>query len=96
MMHLSVRWQCKLLGIQRFTMYYKPAEPPDKQREYEETLMARIDYWHTEMPYLGTRKIVQQLQKEGHAVGRKLVRRLMAQMGDSCAVSQGKPVKTQL
>lgn len=43
--------------------------------------MARIDYWHTEMPYRGTRKMVRQLQKEGHAVGRKLVRRLMAQMG---------------
>ena len=43
--------------------------------------MARIDYWHTEMPYLGTCKMVRQLQKEGHVVGRKLVRRLMAQMG---------------
>lgn len=76
-----MRRQCELLGIQRSTVYYKPAEPSDGQREYEEALMARIDYWHTEMPYLGTRKMVRQLQKEGHAVGRKLVRRLMAQMG---------------
>lgn len=76
-----MRRQCELLGIQRSTVYYKQAEPSDEQREYEEALMARIDYWHTEMPYLGTRKMVRQLQKEGHAVGRKLVRRLMAQMG---------------
>ena len=78
---LSVRRQCELLGIQRSTVYYKPAEPSEEQREHEEALMARMDYWHTEMPYLGTRKMVQQLQNEGHAVGRKLVRRLMAQMG---------------
>lgn len=76
-----MRRQCALLGIQRSTVYYKPAEPSEEQREHEETLMARIDYWHTEMPYLGTRKMVQQLQKDGHAVGRKLVRRLMAKMG---------------
>lgn len=76
-----MRRQCELLGIQRSTVYYKPAEPSEEQREHEEALMARMDYWHTEMPYLGTRKMVQQLQNEGHAVGRKLVRRLMAQMG---------------
>ena len=76
-----MRRQCELLGIQRSTVYYKPTEPFDGQREYEEALMVRIDYWHTEMSYLGTRKMVRHLQKAGHAVGRKLVRRLMAQMG---------------
>lgn len=76
-----MRRQCELLGIQRSTVYYKPADPSDEQREHEETLMARIDYWHTEMPYLGTRKMVRQLREDGHTVGRKLVRRLMAQMG---------------
>ena len=76
-----MRRQCELLGIQRSTVYYKPVKPSAEQREYAECLMARIDYWHTEMPYLGTRKMVQQLQNEGHAVGRKLVRRLMAKMG---------------
>ena len=47
-----MRLQCELLGIQRSTVYYKPAEPSDRQRAYEEVLMARIDYQHTEMPYL--------------------------------------------
>lgn len=43
--------------------------------------MERIDYWHTTMPYLGTRKIAQKLQGEGYAVGRKLVRSYMQEMG---------------
>ena len=30
--------------------------------------MARIDYWHTRCPYLGIRKIVTKLQKEGFSI----------------------------
>ena len=41
--------------------------------------MARIDYWHTQMPGIGARKLVRQLKNEGFAVGRKLVRRLMGE-----------------
>ena len=43
--------------------------------------MARIDHWHTQMPGIGTRKLVRQLKNEGFSVGRKLVRRLMGEMG---------------
>ena len=43
--------------------------------------MARIDYWHTQMPGIGARKLVRQLKNEGFTVGRKLVRRLMGEMG---------------
>ena len=44
--------------------------------------MARIDYWRTKMPYLGSRKLAVQLQKEdGIDVTRKVIRRLMAIMG---------------
>ena len=44
--------------------------------------MARIDYWHTKMPYLGSRKLVVQLRNEdGIDITRKVVRRLMAVMG---------------
>ena len=44
--------------------------------------MARIDHWHTQMPGIGTRKLVKQLKNEGFSVGRKLVRRLMGEMGN--------------
>ena len=43
--------------------------------------MRRIDYWHTVMPYIGSRKIVVLLQKEGYPVGRKYVRGCMGEMG---------------
>ena len=42
--------------------------------------MARIDHWHTQMPGIGTRKLVRQLKNEGFSVSRKLVRRLMGEM----------------
>ena len=39
--------------------------------------MARLDYWHTQLPAIGSRKLVVKLREEGHPVGRKLVRRRM-------------------
>jgi len=43
--------------------------------------MARIDYWHTQMPAIGSRKIVVLLNQEGYHVGRKYVRNRMQEMG---------------
>ena len=43
--------------------------------------MDRLDYWHTTLPALGSRKLAAKLQSEGYNVGRKLVRRLMLEMG---------------
>ena len=44
-------------------------------------MMARIDFWHTQMPFIGTRKMVVQLGADGIQAGRKRIRRLMAEMG---------------
>jgi putative transposase len=41
--------------------------------------MARIDYWHTRMPAIGSRKIAVLLWKEGFDVGRKMIRNCMAE-----------------
>ena len=78
---MSVRRQCELLGLNRSTLYYKPSQPTEKQRQWKEHVMARIDYWHTMMPYLGTRRISRKLKDEGIEAGRKLVRSLMEEMG---------------
>ena len=43
--------------------------------------MGRIDYWHTTMPWMGTRKLAVKLREEGYPVGRKLVRSYMREMG---------------
>lgn len=78
---LSVRRQCELLGINHSPLYTKPAPPDEEKRLLREELMARLDYWHTILPTLGSRKLTVKLREEGHKVGRKLVRRLMREMG---------------
>lgn len=76
---LTVTRQCELLGINRTSFYYTPAEP-DRERENE--IKHRLDYWHTKMPYLGVRKLRKKLQeKDRISVGRKLIKRYMDEMG---------------
>lgn len=43
--------------------------------------MGRLDFYHTKFPSAGSRKLVVFLRQEGYEIGRKLVRRLMAEMG---------------
>ena len=73
--------QCELLHIQRPKVYYKPAERSVDEQLRQESIMTRIDYWHTQMPGIGTRKLARQLKNEGFPIGRKLARRLMGEMG---------------
>ena len=76
---LSVTRQCELLEINRTSFYYTPVAP-DRVRENE--IKNRLDYWHTKMPYLGVRKLRKKLQEQDHiAVGRKLIKRYMDEMG---------------
>lgn len=67
--------------MNRATLYYKPVTPDQEALDRLEKLMARIDYWHTELPCIGSRKLAKLLQDEGYSIGRKLVRRLMGEMG---------------
>ena len=76
-----MRRQCELLGVTRSTLYYEPVSEDEETRQRRETVMSRIDYWHTTMPFLGTWKIAAQLRGEGYAAGRKLVRSYMQEMG---------------
>lgn len=78
---LSVRRQCELLGVTRSMVYHAPKALDEDAMRQKETIMARIDYWHTVMPFLGTRKIAAKLREEGYAAGRKLVRGYMREMG---------------
>ena len=75
-----MRRQCELLGIRRGKLYRKPAVKSREAIERIEEIMVRIDRLHTEMPYIGSRRIAYMLRQEGFAVGRKLVRRLMCKM----------------
>jgi putative transposase len=85
---LTITRQCELLGIPRTGIYRKPAS---KGTEREERIKMRIDYWHTQMPYLGARRLRSKLKdddkelkrngKEPMKAGRKLIARYMKEMG---------------
>ena len=62
-------------------MYYEVKQLNEATVLLKEEIMSCIDYWHTTIPYIGTRKIVVQLKNEGYSVGRKLVRSYMQEMG---------------
>ena len=62
-------------------MYYEPKQPDKETLRLKEQIMARIDYWHTALPCMGTRKLAVKLRSEGYAVGRKLIRSYMQEMG---------------
>ena len=69
-----------MLGISRSSLYYETSKPSKEQLDLKETIMGRIDYWHTELPSMGSRKITKKLRDEGYIVGRKLVRSYMREM----------------
>jgi len=74
---ISVRRQCELLGLARSGLYYEP------QGESAENLalMRLIDEAYTRWPFYGVRKMTAWLQRKGHSVNVKRVRRLMRVMG---------------
>jgi len=82
---LSKTRQCELLGIEpknRTSIYYKPKERTEAEIEREELIKSRLDYWHTQHPYMGVRKLRAKLCNEDKiSVGRKLISRYMSEMG---------------
>jgi putative transposase len=81
---LSIRRQCELLSVSRSGWYYEP----DPVSDEELALMRRIDELHLRHPFLGSRKLSQQLRAEGRVVNRKRVQRLMQRMGLVALVPQ--------
>jgi putative transposase len=74
---LSVRRQCELLGVCRAGLYYQPAGETAANLE----LMRLIDRAYTDQPFYGSRRITAWLVRQGHAVNRKRVQRLLRLMG---------------
>ena len=74
---LSVRRQSELLGLSRSSVYYTPRGASAEDM----ALMRRLDELYLEHPFYGSRQMVRHLRREGTAVGRHRVRRLMRAMG---------------
>jgi putative transposase len=74
---LSITAQCRLVSISRSSFYYAPVpESPETL-----ALMTTIDAAFLDCPWYGSRQMARHLQRLGHVVGRRRVRRLMARMG---------------
>lgn len=66
----------------RSSVYNVPKTTAPEALEREEYIKARLDFWHTKQCCLGTRGLKKKLEKEdGIAVGRKLIKRYMEEMG---------------
>jgi putative transposase len=74
---LSVVRQCELVSISRSGFYQRPAGETPRNL----ALMRLIDAQFLETPWYGSRQMTRHLRRDGHAVGRKRVRRLMAKIG---------------
>jgi putative transposase len=74
---LSLRRQCRLLSLSRSTLYHAPVG----ETAGTLALMALIDRQFLEAPWYGSRQMARWLRRQGHAVGRHRVRRLMRKMG---------------
>jgi putative transposase len=74
---LSLTKQCRILEISRSSLYYQPV--PVSQTDLH--LMRLIDEIHLQYPFLGSRRIRDELEYRGHKAGRGHVRALMLKMG---------------
>lgn len=69
--------QANLLSLNRTSLYYRPVKPSPE----EIAIKHRIDEIYTAHPYYGSRRITEQLRREGVIINRKTVQRHMREMG---------------
>jgi len=74
---LPLTVQAELLSLSRSSLYYQPREPGAE----EIAIKHRIDEIYTQTPFYGSRKITEQLRREGMLINRKAVQRHMREMG---------------
>ena len=75
---LSLREQCKLLGVSRTALSYKPVE----ESAEDVSLMRLMDEIYMKDPCVGSRRLVTLLERDhGMKVNRKRVQRLRRKMG---------------
>jgi putative transposase len=77
---MSVKRQCELLEVSRSSFYHRSADAVGKKAK-DELLMREMDRIYLEEPTYGSRRLLDELKKMGHDVGRDRVRRFMREMG---------------
>jgi putative transposase len=79
---------CAALDLPRSSAYYQPR--PDEDRPVRDALVELAGQW----PTYGYRRLTAMLQREGHAVNAKRVRRLMHELGIVGKAPQRRPRTT--
>jgi len=74
---ISIRRQCELIGLNRASYYYQPAQ----ESELNLKLMRLIDEQYLKTPFYGWPRMTVYLQQLGYEINPKRVRRLMQKMG---------------
>ena len=75
--HISIRRQCELLGLNRATFYYQPAQ----ESALNLHLMRLMDEQYLKTPFYGYPRMTAHLRRLGYTVNPKRIRRLMRKMG---------------
>jgi putative transposase len=75
---LPVTRQCELLALPRSSVYYEHGPAVSDE---DLALMRRLDELHLKYPFMGSRRLRDELKKLGVIVNRKRVQRLMRRMG---------------
>jgi putative transposase len=86
---LPVTRQCELLNISRSSVYYEPVPVPEE----EVRVMRELDEIHLLRPFLGSRRLADELRDRAFIVNRKKLRRLMRIMGIKAIYPQPKTTK---
>jgi putative transposase len=76
---MSLTKQCKLLQINKSSLYYRAKKPFSTGKEIK--LLDAINNIYSDFPSYGYRRITKQLQLDGHNIGKKLVKKAMRYMG---------------
>lgn len=76
-LRLSVSRQCRLLNLNRSSVYYQPVEASSQDLD----LMRLIDEQYLKTPFYGSRSMTLHFRRLGYNVNRKRIRRLMRLMG---------------
>jgi putative transposase len=72
-----MRIVCRLLGVPRSSMYYKPAPVPDADAMFKSALLDLAGEW----PAYGYRRLTRMMRRLGWPVNAKRVRRWMDELG---------------
>ncbi len=75
----SLNTQCRLLGVSKSSFYYTPIKPFSTPQDIG--VLDAINSIYTDFPSYGARRMTKQLQKNGHNIGKKFVKKAMHYMG---------------